>query len=187
MFLITAMLIGTSKNYTMEHAVRIQKMAFLVDKIMAQPELDWEFDFGPDKFGPMSENVESSVDALVEWGYAISAGKDRKGAKLTEDGMDLVRTAAGKYPGVYNLCNYLNSRMSILNNRELIKVVYRLYPEDTVNSLIRDEMVSTSKVDSFSIDLSHSGAFEVRSENGITFSVTVKDGVVRIDLGEAYV
>lgn len=184
--LITAMLIGTSEDNTMEHAIRIQKMAFLADKIIAQPDLDEEFDFGPDKFGPMSENVESSVGNLIEWGYATPAGKDGKGAKLTEEGMDLVKAAAEKYPGIHRLCEYLNGKMSDLSIKELIKTVYRLYPKDTVNSLIRDEMVKTNKMDSLSIDLSKSGRFEVRSENGTVYPVEIEDGVVRIDVDGSY-
>lgn len=184
--LITAMLIGTSEDNTMEHAIRIQKMAFLADKIIAQPDLDEEFDFGPDKFGPMSENVESSVGNLIEWGYATPAGKDGKGAKLTEEGMDLVKAAAEKYPGIHRLCEYLNGKMSDLSIKELIKTVYRLYPKDTVNSLIRDEMVKTNKMDSLSIDLSKSGRFEVRSENGTVYPVEIEDGVVRIEVDGSY-
>ena len=184
--LITAMLIGTSEDNTMEHAIRIQKMALLAEKIIAQPDLGEEFDFGPDKFGPRSENVESSVGNLIEWGYATPAGKDGKGAKLTEEGMDLVKAAAEKYPGIHRLCEYLNGKMSDLSIKELIKTVYRLYPKDTVNSLIRDEMVKTNKMDSLSIDLSKSGRFEVRSENGTVYPVEIEDGVVRIDVDGSY-
>lgn len=178
--LITAMLIGTSENATMEHAIRIQKMAFLVDKIMAQPDLDEEFDFGPDKFGPMSENVESSIEALVNWGYAIPAGHAEKGATLTDEGVEFVEAVAEKYPGVCSLCEYLNENMSDLSIKELVKVVYRLYPEDTVNSLIRDELVQTERVDSLIIDLHKSGSYEIISENGIVINVEINNGVVTL-------
>lgn len=181
------MLIGTSENATMEQAIRIQKMAFLVDKIMAQPELDEEFDFGPDKFGPMSENVEGSIEALINWGYAIPAGQNSKGATLTEEGIELVEAATEKYPGIRNLCEYLNENMSDLTVNELVKVVYRLYPEDTVNSLIRNEMVQTDKVDSFIIDPHRSGKYEVVSENGTTICVKADGGVIRLEVVENHV
>lgn len=178
--LITAMLIGTSKDATMKHAVRIQKMAFLVDKIMGQKDLDDEFDFGPDKFGPMSENVESSVDMLIEMGYAKQAGGSNKGASLTEEGSELVEAASERYPGVYELCRSLNSGLAELTDREIIKLVYRLYPEDTVNSLIRNELVKTQRVDSFAVGLEGNGTFKVVTENGVSLTVEVEDGVVRI-------
>ena len=100
--------------------------------------------------------------------------------------MDLVKAAAEKYPGIHRLCEYLNGKMSDLSIKELIKTVYRLYPKDTVNSLIRDEMVKTNKMDSLSIDLSKSGRFEVRSENGTVYPVEIEDGVVRIDVDGSY-
>lgn len=185
-FLITAMLIGTSEENTIEHAIRIQKMAFLADKIIAQPDLDEEFDFGPDKFGPMSENVENSVSNLIEWGYATPAGKGGKGVKLTEEGMDIVKATAERYPGIHRLCEYLNGKMSRLSDRELVKTVYRLYPEDTVNSLIRDDLVKTNKVDALSIDPSKSGRFKIRSENGLIYPVEIEDGIIRIEVDGSY-
>ncbi len=179
--IITAMLIGTAKDATIKHAIRIQKMAFLVDKILAQPDLDEEFDFGPDKFGPMSENVENAVDMLIEWGYASQAGNKNGGASLTEDGLDLVNCASKKYPNIHKLCNYLNDNLSVLSNNELVKVVYRLYPEDTVNSLIRDELVNSDKVDSLIIDMKSSGTCEIVSENGTIYSVEINYGVARLE------
>lgn len=179
--LITAMLIGTSNNYEMEHAIRIQKMAFLVDKMIAQPDLDEEFDFGPDKFGPMSENVENSIDNLIEWGYAKQAGNHKKGASLTDEGFELVEAASKAYPGIYNLCKDLNEDLSGISDMELIKIVYRLYPEDTVNSLIRDNMVKSNKIDSFRINIGESGSYEITSENGDTYTVNVRNGIITID------
>lgn len=179
--LIVAMLIGTSDDNTIEHAIRIQKIAFLVDKIVAQPELDEEFDFGPDKFGPMSENVEISVDNLIEWGYAKQAGNRNKGAILTDEGLELVEEISKRYPCIYNLCKEMNEDLSGITDMELVKIVYRLYPEDTVNSLIRDNMVNTDKVDSFSIGMNQTGSFEVISDNGDVYMIHVEDGVIAIE------
>lgn len=185
--LIVAMLIGTSANHTIEHAIRIQKMAFLIDKIIAQSELDEEFNYEPHYLGPMSEPVQASVEELINWGYAVTAGGHEKGAALTESGIGLIEAASRKYPGIFNLCKELNESMSNINDRELIKIVYRLYPEDTVNSLIKDDMVETKKVDSFEVDLSVNGAYGIISENDVLVHVTVDHGIVSLDLDGYYV
>lgn len=185
--LIVAMLIGTSANHTIDHATRIQKMAFLIDKIIAQSELDEEFDFQPHHFGPMSEAVQTSVGELINWGFAEIAGGYGKGATLTRSGIDLIEAASRRYPGIYRLCKELNESMNNINDGELIKIVYRLYPEDTVNSLIKDEMVETKRVDSFEVDLNVNGTYNIISENGVLVHVIVNQGIVSLDLDGYYV
>ena len=185
--LIATILVGTSPSGRVDDVIRIHKMAFLMDKIIADEDLDGELDFGPDKFGPFSENLEDSLDLLSSWGLLESTvhGKSKRTA-LTDEGAGLLKAIEQKYPGTVELGRQLNSDLGSLSTRELVKLVYRLYPSQTVNSLIKDDMVKTARIDSFTIDDFSNGIHTVMSENGKRLEVEINGNDVFVSGGDLF-
>jgi uncharacterized protein YwgA len=185
--LIATILVGTSPSGRVDDVIRIHKMAFLMDKIIADEDLDEELDFGPDKFGPFSENLEDSLDILSSWGLFESSvhGKSKR-TTLTDEGASLLKAIEQKYPGTVELGRKLNSDLGFLSTRELVKLVYRLYPSQTVNSLIKDDMVKTMRIDSFTIDDFSNGIHTVMSENGKILEVKVNGNNISVLGGDLF-
>jgi uncharacterized protein YwgA len=174
--LIAIMLIGTSENNKIDDVVRIHKMAFLADKIIADPDLDEDFNFDANKFGPFSENLEETLTKLKNWGIIKpSRLSSSKGSELTEDGRRVLALATEKFQGISQLCLELNDDLKSLTTQEIIKLVYRLYPSLTNESIIKNNLVHSNKIDSFSIPISGNGTHTILSENGTKYNVQYKD------------
>lgn len=185
--LIATILVGTSNTKKIDDIIRLHKMAFLMDKIMGDEDLDDDLDFGPDKLGPFSENLEDSVNMLSNWGIFESSqhGKSKTTA-LTEDGAELLDLINKKYPGTVQLGQKLNDDLDDLSTGEIVKMIYRLYPSQTVNSLIRNDLVKTSHVDSFEIDNFNNGSQSITTENGKKLDVHVDGNEIIITGGDLF-
>ncbi|MEA4977769.1 MAG: hypothetical protein VB016_04380 [Methanomassiliicoccaceae archaeon] len=178
--LIAIMLIGTSSQYKIDHALRIHKLAFLADKIIADSDLDDDFDFDANHFGPFSENLDDSLTELRNWGLIKPVSSSSKGSKLTLEGEKILEAASKKYKGIFSICSELNSNLRNLSTDEIIKLVYRLYPSLTSKSLIKDKLVKTERVDSFSIPIESNSEIHIVSENGVEYTVVYKNGKATI-------
>ncbi len=185
--LIATILVGTSSSKKINDIIRLHKMAFLMDKIMADEDLDDDLDFGPDKFGPFSENLEDSVNMLSNWGIFESSihGKSKTTA-LTKEGSQLLDLIKEKYPGTVRLGQKLNEDLENFSTGEIVKMIYRLYPSQTVNSLIKNDLVKTSQIDSFEIDTFKDGTQSITTENGKTLMVQVSGNDIIISGGDLF-
>ena len=185
--IIATFLVGTSSTKKIDDIIRLHKMAFLMDKIMADEDLDDDLDFGPDKLGPFSENLEDSVNMLSNWGIFESSkhGKSKTTA-LTEDGAKLFSKIEERYPGTVLLGKEINGNLDGLSTGEIVKMIYRLYPSQTVNSLIKDDLVTSSRVDSFEIDNFNDGNQTIETENGKRLNITVDGNEITISGGDLF-
>ncbi len=185
--LIATILVGTSSTKKIDDIIRLHKMAFLLDKIMGDEDLDGDLDFGPDKLGPFSENLEDSVNMLSNWGIFESSehGKSKTTA-LTEEGAELLDLIKEKYPGTVRLGHQLNEDLNSLSTGEIVKMIYRLYPSQTVNSLIKNDLVNSSHVDSFEIDNFNDGNQSITTENGKKLNVKVNGNEIIISGGDIF-
>ena len=162
-------------------------MAFLMDKIMADEDLDDELDFGPDKLGPFSENLEESINMLSNWGIFKSSNHGKsKITALSEEGVELLNTIKKKYPKTVQLGQQINNDLGDLSTGEIVKMIYRLYPSQTVNSLIKNDLVDSSRIDSFVIDDFNEGYQSVITENGKKLDITVKGNEISIVGGDIF-
>jgi uncharacterized protein YwgA len=179
--LVAIMLIGTSEDHNIDHVTRIHKMAFLADKIIGDSDLDDDFDFDAHYFGPFSENLEDSLTKLKSWGIIRKSNASSKGSSLTDVGEKLLTMASEKYNGIYTLCCQLNNDLKNLSTDEIIKIVYRLYPNYTTESIIKDNLVKTNNVDSFSIPPQGNGSTNITSENGAIYSINYDGDTITIE------
>lgn len=185
--LIATILVGTSSTKKIDDIIRLHKMAFLMDKIMADEDLDDDLDFGPDKLGPFSENLEDSVNMLSNWGiFESSEHGNSKTTALTEEGTELLDLIKEKYPGTVQLGQKLNEDLDNFSTGEIVKMIYRLYPSQTVNSLIKNDLVKTSQVDSFEIDNFGNGNQSITTENGKTLDVQISGNDIIISGGDLF-
>ena len=80
----------------------------------------------------------------------------------------------------------LNEDLDNLSTGEIVKMIYRLYPSQTVNSLIKNDLVKTSQVDSFEIDNFGNGNQSITTENGKTLDVQISGNDIIISGGDLF-
>ena len=146
-------LIGTTPNQKIDHKLRIQKLAFLVDKVIRNSDLDDELDFVPLHMGPYSENLESSIHLLKDEGLITLGTGDSLKSELTDKGRLVSNKIKEELPEMYNASLKINEDMKDLTSKELTGLVYELYPSMTENSMIKDNIPATDKFDSFHINV----------------------------------
>lgn len=135
--LILLLLNGDNK-FPIEGITRFEKLVFLTQKEILDK---WEFDFEPDRFGPLATEIYDEIDFLK----SIEMIKEGIGKKyeITDKGKRFLEKKT--YERVHE---DLRKRISDLKEKhgrkkldDLLRYVYSNYPEFTVKSEIRDKVL----------------------------------------------
>lgn len=156
-------LISTTPNQKIDHKLRIQKLAFLADKMIHDSDLDDDLDFVPLHMGTYSENLESSIHKLADEGIITIGDEKSLKSELTEKGKQISRKIEEELPELYATSALINDSTKDLSSNEITALVYELYPSGTENSLIKNKLPKTDKFDSFRLDVSNMEPGEVKT------------------------
>jgi hypothetical protein len=141
---------------------RLEKLLYLADRESNLPrQVDEPLQFVPYNYGPFSKAVYEAVDLLAEMrppllrevravdgqtidneteaglGTGTTEYVERRFI-LTEEGRLVSNLLAGEHPEVMDLLTDVKKRYGGMTLNQLVHYVYTRYPEDTVNSVIRD-------------------------------------------------
>jgi uncharacterized protein YwgA len=118
-----------------------QKLLFVLSWII--PEVKNELDYGPDFFGPFSENAREQLNELVQEGLLYVKNRE---IGITPAGLSLAKkaeaqTSAEDKNKIIETKLFLND----LSNDELLTVIYVTYPEYTTESLVLEKALKRRK------------------------------------------
>lgn len=160
---------GKSATGRIDGVTRLEKLLYLADRESALPsQVEEPLQFVPYNFGPFSKAVYEAVDLLEEMTpplvrevrmadgetidneteAGLGTGRTEYVERrflLTEDGQLVAALLAGKHPEVMDLLTRIKRRYGVMTLNQLVSYVYNKYPEDTVNSLIRDRHLPPSR------------------------------------------
>ena len=147
-------LIGTMSDQKTDHKLRIQKLAFLADKMIHDPDLDDDLDFVPLDMGPFSENLETTIEKLTYEGLITVADSHTLKSKLTRKGKRAYSKIKKKFPKTFRVSKMVNEDMKNLSSKEIARLVFELYPSMKDNSIAKDDHPKIRIFDSFHVDIS---------------------------------
>lgn len=146
---------------------RLEKLLYLATRESDLPERVQEpLEFVPYNYGPFSKGIYEAVDLLEDAGLvteqramdgktidnAEEAGLDIGAAEyverrfaLTADGKMVADVLSAEHRDVVRLLSAIKDRYAGLTLNQLVHYVYTRYPEDTVNSVIRDRHLPPSR------------------------------------------
>lgn len=146
---------------------RLEKLLYLATRESDLHERVQEpLEFVPYNYGPFSKGIYEAVDLLEDAGLvteqramdgktidnAEEAGLDIGAAEyverrfsLTPDGEMVAGLLAQEHRDVVRLLSAIKDRYAGLTLNQLVHYVYTRYPEDTVNSVIRDRHLPQSQ------------------------------------------
>lgn len=134
--LILLLLNGDNK-FPIEGITRFEKLVFLTQKEILDK---WEFDFEPDRFGPLATEIYDEIDFLKSIEMIKEVGKKYE---ITDKGKRFLEKKT--YERVHE---DLRKRISDLKEKhgrekldDLLRYVYSNYPDFTVKSEIRDKVL----------------------------------------------
>jgi hypothetical protein len=148
--------------------VFFEKVLFLLSKSVPQELQDLEESFEPYKYGPYSEFLDEQLLQLQDLGLI-------EDTTLKSEG----RRAAGRVLGDRDFAPVSEALSTIMDSLkgftvdDLVFLVYRLYPDFTKESAIRQK-VKSSRLEHYSVDvdeLPEGGSFTVTSDKGSTLNV----------------
>lgn len=147
----------------LEGITRLEKLMFLLSKETELSDLMGEdMEFTAHNFGPFSSKIYQMIDVLAAAGLVedsskaaksneeswessqlIGDGQDRystRNFKLTERGSRYYSALTSELPeDAENVVSRFKEKFGALPLRQLIRYVYKKYPEYTENSLIKDQ------------------------------------------------
>ncbi|MBX8636169.1 MAG: hypothetical protein KIS30_04155 [Thermoplasmata archaeon] len=155
----------------------VQKMVFLVTKLMPERLKDYDNDYLPYDFGPYSELVETDVARMQDLGLLngdlqVDSTFNEMKHEISRKDIELDEIAS------------LVSSFKDFDRDDLVYVVYKLYPDYTVGSKIKS-YVRSKKLESMSFDaegLRKEKKLEIVTDKGRKVKVELVDG--RIILSE---
>ena len=140
--LILLLLNGDNKS-PIEGMTRFVKLVFLTQKKVLDKSENTKikFDFGPDRFGPLSMEIYDELDFLKSVGM-IKEG-NRKKYEITDKGVKFLEKKTFE-----RVSEDMRKRISNIKEtygreelNDLLKYVYITYPDFTVNSEILDKVI----------------------------------------------
>lgn len=140
--LILLLLYGDNK-FPIEGITRFEKLVFLTQKkvLDISENVKIKFDFGPDRFGPLSMEIYDELDFLKSVGM-IKDG-NRKKYEITDKGIQFLEKKTFE-----RVSEDMRKRISNIKEtygkeelNDLLKYVYITYPDFTVNSEILDKVL----------------------------------------------
>jgi len=140
--LILLLLNGDNKR-SIDGITRFEKLVFLTQKEVLDPSenVKIKFDFGPDRFGPLSMEIYDEIDFLKSVGM-IKEG-DRKKYEITDKGIRFLekKTFERVSEDMRNHISNIKETHGRKELNDLLKYVYITYPYFTVNSEILDRVL----------------------------------------------
>jgi len=112
---------------------RLQKLTFLIDRILRFEEVKRISDVEPYYYGPFSEGLAEQLQGMTDEGILVERNG---GYHLTDYGNELTNLIIDDFAHISNLIGAMNN----ISDRELVKIVYELFPEFTEKSLIKDKL-----------------------------------------------
>ncbi len=147
------LLLDTDKDQAIQGRTRLAKLLFLIQKeVIEAAKLGSEsekfdflvkaerFDFGPDRYGPFSDEIFDEIEFLSDVHFITRMGEDENESfKITSQGTDYVRQKLLPKVGERGIeeIKRLRRKYAQLDLRELLRYVYARYPEYAVKSVIR--------------------------------------------------
>ncbi len=131
---LAAMSTGNCDLYT---PVQVQKLFFLIDRNVAEKLQGHAFfNFEPYNYGPFDREVYTTLNELTWDGYVETVPQGTwTSYKLTDKGQDIGAKILDSIPE--NLRNYIRNVSQFvrkLSFSELVRAIYKKYPEMRVNS-----------------------------------------------------
>lgn len=162
---------GRSKSATgrIDGVTRLEKLLYLASRESDLPgRVEDPLEFVPYNFGPFSKAVYEAVELLEEMDpplvrevrvadgetidneteAGLGTGRTEYVERrflLTDEGRLVAELLAGVHRDVMDLLTRIKGRYGGLTLNQLVNYVYNRYPEDTVNSLIRDRHLPRSR------------------------------------------
>jgi len=89
-------------------------------------------------FGGYSDDVEEAAEGMRSEGFL--AYESGKGFSLTQDGKDIFELLSKKEPKMNETVRQVIEMLRGLSDKQITAITYKLFPEFTKNSIIKDEM-----------------------------------------------
>ena len=135
------LLLNEDDRYPIEGITRFEKLVFVTQKEVLDKYEKIKFDFGPDRFGPLSMEIYDELDFLksVEM---IKEG-DKKKYEITDKGVRFLekKTFARVNEDVRKRISDIKKIHGKEKLNDLLSYVYINYPDFTVNSEILDKVL----------------------------------------------
>ncbi len=129
---ISLLLIGETSKIK---STRLQKLALIVHSLKKGKI---EIEHGAYLFGGFSDDVEEGVESLRSEGYLEY--KNNEGYSLTKDGKKIFEALEKKDSEIYSITQQVVKMFNNLSDRQVTAITYKLFPELTTNSIIKEEM-----------------------------------------------
>jgi Mn-dependent DtxR family transcriptional regulator len=145
-------------------STRLQKIALMIKAVL---DGKVESSHGAYLFDGFSDDIDESVNSLRSEGFLIY--EHGTGYKVSNDGMKLSQTLSSKENQLENKVNDVIKMLKDLSDKQVTALTYRLFPQMTENSIIKEEMNRIGNdmiVTSFDIDkIRHGPKVDIKKEN----------------------
>lgn len=132
------LLLNGDHRYPINGITRFEKLVFLTQKkVLDKSEnVQIKFDFGPDRFGPLSMEIYDELDFLKSVGM-VKEG-ERKKYEITDKGVRFLEKKTSQRVSADMIKSILDIKEEYGKKElnDLLKYVYTKYPDFTVNSEI---------------------------------------------------
>ncbi len=132
---------------------RIQKYAFLVDKLIGSDELDSEFGFIAHDFGPWSEALADILDRLENYGLVKKKQNRKSEYRITDRSMAIIEEIERSRSQYIRAAETISKDFRRFTDDEIVAMIYDLYPDYASNSFIKEKMLSCGSSDFFVVPI----------------------------------
>jgi hypothetical protein len=141
---LTLCLLYVDDQLPIEGMTRFEKLVFLTkEEVLKKGKEEVpEFTFEPDRFGPLAVELYDELDFLKSCGFVSPTPQN--GFAITESGKRYFesKVKARISPKIVEKIEQLKERWAKQDLSDLLRYVYQKYPDYTVNSEIRDKILS---------------------------------------------
>jgi hypothetical protein len=116
-------------------STRLQKLSLIVKALLDGKVPDTH---GAYFFGGFSDDVDEGIESMRSEGYLLY--DSGKGYRLTEDGKGLLAILTIKEFRLDDTVKKVTSMFGNLTDKQVTALTYKLFPELTTNSVIKEEM-----------------------------------------------
>jgi uncharacterized protein len=157
-----------SREGRVNGVTRLEKLLFLLDReTPVSNQVTDPFEWRPYNFGPYSKGVYEAVELLEQVGLlteerrlrgetldeieeASATLTDVEGVErcfmLTANGKAVAKLLADRVPEVARLVEHVGQQYGLMPLNQLIRYVYKRYPEYAEKSVIRDDILASNDV-----------------------------------------
>lgn len=138
------LLLNGDNRHSIDGMTRFEKLVFLTQKEIldnSDNNIKIKFDFGPDRFGPLSMEIYDELDFLKSVGMIKE--DDGKKYKITDKGVRFLekKTFERVNDDIRKRISNIKEIYGKKELNDLLKHVYITYPDFTVNSEILDRVL----------------------------------------------